>query len=145
MVLKATISGSCFWSNRRFPLLWFIDFDLYVSFELTFISKLMLAIHFPSIPMNMRFATPFQRVVFLISYAFPVTLAYLFGCVESMLSQISIRPFIFPLIHMNMKFPTPFQRVVFFISYAFPSTLAYLFGCVESMCSQISFCPFSFH
>ena len=76
-----------------------------------------------------------QRVVFLLSLAFPFTLAYRFGFVCVFLNLRFFSNLIFPLIFIyGMRqiagSHLHHQRVVFLISFAFPSTLAYTFGFV---------------
>ena len=78
LVLIFTINVSCFWFHLRFPLLWLIDLDVYVFCEFTMFHKSHFSMNFP---WTRGFPFHHQRVVFLISLAFPFTLAYRFGVV----------------------------------------------------------------
>ena len=78
----STFNVSCFWFHIRFPLLWITVLDLYVRFESTCFPNLILSIHlFHQFLWTWDFPLHLRCVAFLISYAFPSTLAYRFGFV----------------------------------------------------------------
>ena len=67
----STFNVPCFWFHVRFPILRFTYLDVYVFFEPTFFSNLMLSIHVQLIPMNMRFPTPLSTCCVFDFMCFP--------------------------------------------------------------------------
>ena len=131
-VPTSTINLSCFGLNRRFPLLWHEDLDLYVLLESTIFRKS----HFvPRIFLWTRVFPPppsMCRVLDFIGVSpyFGLTIWICMSFLNRRFSQISCCSFIFHQFLRTWDFPNHLQRVVLLISYAFPSTLAYRFGFV---------------
>ena len=81
-ISHSAFNVSCFWCHVRFPLLWLTVLDLYVFVGPTFFSNLIFVYScFHYVLWTWNFSPHLQRVVFLISCAFPSTLAYSFGFV----------------------------------------------------------------